>query len=60
MQGARARGGGGWTILRHTPLPPNAKKKRLHNRFYIKVFIETKDRVLGVQNAAGVGEKREI
>ena len=28
MQGARARGGGGgWTNLRHTPLPPNAKKK---------------------------------
>ena len=23
----QGQGGGGWTILRHTPLPPNAKKK---------------------------------
>ena len=24
----KGKGGGGWIILRHTPLPPNAKKKK--------------------------------
>jgi len=62
-QECKVRGWEIWTILHHTPspLPPNEKKRkqktktqRPHNRFYIKPFIVTKDRVMGSQAAEAV------